>query len=166
VLAQEDALVEVRLHLPLVERMRLGDVDEHDARPVAYAPVELFHVARPATEGRSGEAAEDEEQRPLAGNVAERDGSPVVEPGGDEVGQRIADSEPVATPVTRDRRHDDLALVAVELLGVRAVARIEAVEAWIGGRHDRTVPDAVRCGARNREPAAGVPTACAVRAVS
>ena len=141
VLAQEDALVDVRLHLPLVERMGLGDVDEHDARPVAHAPIQLFHVAGPATERRSGEAAEDEQQRPLTGNVAERDGRPVVEPGGGEVGQRIADSEPVGTPVSRDGRHDDLALVSVELLGVRAVARIEEVEARIvGGRHGRTVP--------------------------
>jgi hypothetical protein len=109
-------------------------------RDSPYGPkvkfVSSVDVAGPATKGRSGEAAEDEEQRPLTGTVAERGGRPIVEPGDGEIGQRIADSEPVGPPVPRDGRHDDLALVAVELLGVRAVARIEENEARIvGGRH-------------------------------
>ncbi len=65
----------------------------------------------------------------------------------------------VGTPVTRDGRHDDLALVSVELLGVGAVARIEELEARIvGRRHGGTVPQG--CSARNRDPAAGVGTTC------
>jgi hypothetical protein len=87
--------------------------------------MEVFHVARPATKRRSGEAAEDEQERTAAGQVAKRDAGSVVEAGGGEVGQQVADCEPVWTSIPRERRHDDLALVSVELLDVGAVAPIE-----------------------------------------
>jgi hypothetical protein len=124
--------------------------------------MELFHIARPATKRRSGEAPEDEQERTVAGQLAERDAGPVVEPGGGEVGQQVADCEPVWTSIPRERRHDDLALVSVELLDVGTVAPIESEQAGVGGlRHVRRNRATSR-RAGNREAAVGVVTACLV----
>ena len=59
-LAENDALFDVRGELPLVLGVRLCDVDEREVHAVAKCRVEGRDVARPATKRRSGEAAEDE----------------------------------------------------------------------------------------------------------
>jgi hypothetical protein len=131
VLSQEHAVLDVRRQLPLVDGMRFGDVDEDDVRPLPEAPIEPFDVAGPATKRWSGEAAEDEQERPVASQVAERDGRPVVEPSGCEIGQQVADGETVGAAVPDERRDDDLAFVGAQLLDVGAVARIEGRQAWV-----------------------------------
>jgi hypothetical protein len=100
--------------------------------------MELLDVAGPAAKGRSGEAAEDEQQRALAGEVTQLHARAVLEPDGRQGRKRIADLEPVGAPVSRDRRYHDLALVRRKPLGVRAVARVEAVESGIAGRRHAT----------------------------
>ncbi len=72
VLRDENVFVEVGLELPAVRRVRLGDVDEHDVGATSVALVEGLDVAGPATKGRSGEAAEDEDERSLAGERLQR----------------------------------------------------------------------------------------------
>jgi len=72
-LAEDGAFLEIRGELPLVGGMGLGDVDEREVDPIAEALEEALDVARPATKGRSGEAAEGEEQRPIANELCELD---------------------------------------------------------------------------------------------
>jgi hypothetical protein len=45
VLAEQHALVDVRLQLPLVDGVRLRDVDEDGVRAALEAPVDLLDVA-------------------------------------------------------------------------------------------------------------------------
>ena len=68
-LIQDGILLEVCGKLPLVGGMRFGDVDEREVGLVAKALEEILDVARPATKGRSGEAAEDEQQRAPANEL-------------------------------------------------------------------------------------------------
>ena len=65
-LRHDRVLLEVRRQLPLVLGVGLGDVDERDVDTVTESLVEALDVTRPATKRRSGEAAEDEQQRPPA----------------------------------------------------------------------------------------------------
>ena len=51
----------IGLHLPLVERMGLADVDGQEIGTVFVVVVDLRDVADPATEGRSSKAAEDQD---------------------------------------------------------------------------------------------------------
>ena len=60
-LVEDDAFLEVRCELPFVGGVGFGDVDEREVCPVAEALEEALDVARPATKGRSGVAAEDEQ---------------------------------------------------------------------------------------------------------
>lgn len=59
-LIEDGALLDVRSELPLVRGVCLCDIDEREVGAVAEALEEGLDVARPATERRSGEAAEDE----------------------------------------------------------------------------------------------------------
>ena len=102
--------------------------------------MELFDVAGPATKRRSGEAAEDEQERPVASQVAKRDRGRVVEPSGCEIGQQVADGQSVGATVPDEGRDDDLALVGAQLLDVDAVARIEGRQAWVVRRRHRPEP--------------------------
>ena len=77
-LHHDRVLLEVRGHLPLVGGLRLGDVDECEVGAVAEALVEALDVARPATKRRSGEAAEDEQQRPPAVELGHGDRLEIV----------------------------------------------------------------------------------------
>jgi len=43
--AEQHALVDVRLHLPFVDGVRLRDVDEDGVRAALEAPVDLLDVA-------------------------------------------------------------------------------------------------------------------------
>ena len=60
-LIEDDALLDVRCELPLVRGVCLGEVDEREVCTLAEALEEALDVTRPATKGRSGVAAEDEE---------------------------------------------------------------------------------------------------------
>ena len=60
----------VGLHLPLVERVGLADVDGQEIGAVFIVVVDLRDVANLATEGRSSETAENEDQRFAAGPLA------------------------------------------------------------------------------------------------
>ena len=130
-LAEQHALVDVCLHLPLVDGVRLGDVDEDGVRASLEAPVDLLDVAGPATKRRSGEAAEDEQERVVHDERAEPDGCSITERDRRQIREEVADGEPFGTPMARDRRDDDLALAGLEALGICAVTRIEPLEARI-----------------------------------
>jgi hypothetical protein len=95
VIRDEYVLVDVRLHLPPVRRVCLGDVDEHERRSIAVAAIQALEVARPTTKRRSGEAAEDEDERAAFDQRPERNGPRVVEREEVELGQGISDPQAV-----------------------------------------------------------------------
>ena len=64
VVREQHIVVEVRLQLPAVGRVRLGDVDEYHRGTIPVTPIHGLDVAGPATKWRSGEAAEDDDERP------------------------------------------------------------------------------------------------------
>jgi hypothetical protein len=125
VLREENAFVEVRLQLPAVGRMRLGDVDEDGVGPVAVRAIERVDVARPATKRRSGEAAEDEDERAAGDERVEPDRAVVCVAEELEIRQRIADAEPVRPAEARDRRENGLPLVRGKRPRVVGVTRVE-----------------------------------------
>lgn len=65
-----DALIHVGFHLPFVERMSFADVDGEEIGAVLVIVVQGYEVAYLAAEGRSGIAAENEDQRTLADAIA------------------------------------------------------------------------------------------------
>ena len=65
-----DSLIHVGFHLPFVERMSFADVDGEEIGAVLVIVIERDEVAYLAAEGRSGIAAENEDQRTLADAIA------------------------------------------------------------------------------------------------
>jgi hypothetical protein len=61
----------VGFHLPLVERVGFADVDGEEIGSVFIVVVDLRDIANLATEGRSSEAAEDEDERFAVGAFAD-----------------------------------------------------------------------------------------------
>jgi hypothetical protein len=125
VLAHENAFVDVRLQLPLVDRMRLRDVDERERRLLPKRLVEARDVAGPATERRSGVAAEDEDERSPVQERVERDGATVL--GVEELERRetVTDSQPLRPAVAEKRReHGRAQLRVVDARHVLAVLRV------------------------------------------
>ena len=132
VVRDERPLVEVRLELPPVCRVRLCDVDEDCLGSLLVRAMQRLDVARPATKGRSGEAAEDQNDWHFArGERPESYRRAILEAEKLQLGQRVADAKAIRSPETRDGRNDRGALVGRERLGVLGVARIE-----IGRGHD------------------------------
>jgi hypothetical protein len=74
----------VGLHLPLVERVRFAYVDGEEIGAVFIVGVDLRDIADLATEGRSSEAAEDENEWLAVGTFADMKAGGAVE--GDESG--------------------------------------------------------------------------------
>jgi len=116
--------------------MRLGDVDVCERGTLSELLVEGSDVAGPATEGRSGEAAEDEDERPPADERRERDGALVVRVEELERRQRVPDAESVRPTMAKERREDGTAqLVVLDALDVRAILRVdEGVRREVGAR--------------------------------
>jgi hypothetical protein len=106
--------------------MSLGDVDERELGAVTEALVEPLDVARPATKRRSGEAAEDEQQRPTAVELGHGDR---LEVGGTSDGQcrkRLACSQRLGRAVGGEARDCNVALDARwHLLDVATVGRVD-----------------------------------------
>jgi hypothetical protein len=110
VIRKQDVVFEVRLQLPAVRRMCLGDVDERERRFVPVAPIQRLDIAGPATKRRSGEAAEDEDERAPVGQCPEWHGRAVLEPDEIEPWERITGGEALRPAKAPDRRDDDVAL--------------------------------------------------------
>jgi hypothetical protein len=122
---EQHLLVEVRLELPAVGRVRLADVHERHRRSLAVTAIHRLDVAGPATKRRSGEAAENEEERTPADERLEPHRSGVLAAQELEVRQSVADAEAIGPAEARDRRHGRLPLVAREGLDVLLVSRME-----------------------------------------
>jgi hypothetical protein len=106
--------------------MRLGDVDERERRPLANLLVEGGDVAGPATEGRSGVAAEDEDERPSVEERTERDGSSLRCVEKLERRHTVSDPESVRPSVPEQRGEDGFAqLVVLDALDVRAILIVD-----------------------------------------
>ena len=65
------ALIHVRLHLPFVQRMRFANINRQKIRAIFVIVVEIDEVAYLAAKRRSGIAAENQHQRPLAHTIAQ-----------------------------------------------------------------------------------------------
>ena len=134
-LRENGVLLEVRRHLPLVGRVRLCDIDEREVGSVAEAAEEALDVAGPATKRRSGEAAEDEQQRTASNEIHDCNRLEVVGAAQRHRGQRVAGLEGLRRAVAGEARDHRVALGArFEALDVAAVARIDdGVEGRICG---------------------------------
>jgi hypothetical protein len=111
VLGDEHVVVEIRLQLPLIGRVCLRDVDEDHGHPLAEPFVQRLDVARPATEGWSGEAAEDENERSIHNECIDADG--------------LADLDAPRPHIALHRREHDVAFLGVEPRDVSAIAGVE-----------------------------------------
>jgi len=121
-LRKDGAFLDVGRELPLVRGMRLGDVDEREVRPLVEALEEALDVARPATKGRSGVAAEDEEQRPVTDERGELDLLEITGSANSDSGEGVVDLERFGVAVAEQARDHGVALRAGgEALDVRAV---------------------------------------------
>jgi hypothetical protein len=87
--------------------------------------MDRLDVAGPATKGRSGEAAEHEEQWTTVDERLEPHRSTVLTAQEIEVRQSVADPEAIGPTEARDRRDGCLPLVAREGLEVLQVSRME-----------------------------------------
>jgi hypothetical protein len=124
-LREQDVVVEVRLELPLIRGVRLGDVDEDDRRAATEPAMERFDVARPATKRRSGEAAEHEREWAPVDERRELHDLAPDQARDTEVGDRVSDAEAIRSPVARQRGDDDLSLPGLQPGDVLAVAGIQ-----------------------------------------
>ena len=111
-LVEDGALLEVRRELPLVGGVGLGDVDEREVGPVAEALEEALDVAGPATKGRSGEAAEDEQQRPVADELRELDRLEIVGASHGDGGEGVSGPKRLGLAVAEQARDHRVALGA------------------------------------------------------
>jgi hypothetical protein len=86
-----DALIHVRLHLPLVQRMRLADVYGQKIGAVFVIGVQLDEVNYLAAERRSRIASEDENERPLSDSFAQGECGFTIECVDAEIWRRLPD---------------------------------------------------------------------------
>jgi hypothetical protein len=122
----EDALVLVRLHLPLVGCVGLRDIDESHRRSLAERLEKRLDIARPATKGWSGVAAEDEHERPGLDELAETYGARVLHAEELGLGDGVAHLEAIGLLVAKDRGDDGGALLGVvDALHVLTISLIE-----------------------------------------
>ena len=125
-LVQDSPVLQVCRELPLVVGVGFRDVDEGEVRPVSELLVERLDVARPTTKRRSGEAAEDEQQRPPPNELHEADRLEVVGAPYGHVRQHVTVLQRLGSAVPGEARDHRLALDARrKALDVAAVGRIE-----------------------------------------
>ena len=111
-------ILNVGFHLPFVGRMRFPDVNCQEIGVIFVVVVNFDHVADVAAKGRSSEAAEHEDQRTLAGALAEVEAAGAVKR--DEVGVRrvVADAQRSAMHVRQS--------IANHAIGILGTAGQEA----------------------------------------
>jgi hypothetical protein len=85
--------------LPFVERVGFADIDGEEIGAVFIVVEDLRDIANLATEGRSSEAAEDEDQRLALGAFAEVKACGAIERDKNRVGRIAADLEVAAMHV-------------------------------------------------------------------
>ncbi len=88
-------------------------------------PIHGLDVAGPATKWRSGEAAEDDDERPVRRDRLELNAGTVLVPQELELRECIADFKLIRPAEACDGGDDDAAFVVRERLRVLEVARIE-----------------------------------------
>jgi hypothetical protein len=86
-----DILIDVRFHLPFIERMRFADVHGKKIRAILIVVVQSDEVAYLAAKWRSGVAAEHQNQRALADAIAQMKSRVAVERQQPHVRRGIAD---------------------------------------------------------------------------
>src|SRR5262249_21823007 len=111
-----DALLLVALHLPLVQRMRLLDVQRHEPHAIPVALPDPVHALDRAAERGSGEAAEDEDRRLLAELLGQLDRGLAVERDERDVGRTVADLERAFLPLVV-AQHPDQVLRSADHVG-------------------------------------------------
>jgi hypothetical protein len=89
-LVRHGVVLQVGRELPFVVCVGFGEVDEGEIGPIPEVLGERFDVARPTTKRRSGEAAEDEQQRPTLNELREPDGLQIHGAPHCHLGQRVA----------------------------------------------------------------------------
>lgn len=94
-----DVLVNVALLLPFVLRMSFADIDGEEIGAVFVIVVELDEVTYLAAEGRSGVAAENEDEGAMADMVADAEGGLAIERVEGGVGRAIAHFQIAAMPL-------------------------------------------------------------------
>jgi len=125
-LVEDGAFLEVRGELPLVGGMGLGDVDEREVRAIAESLEEALDIARPATKGRSGVAAEDEQQRSVADELSELDRREIVGVSHGDGGEGVSRLKRFGVAVAEQARNHRFALRSGgEALDVAAVFRVD-----------------------------------------
>ena len=125
-LIEDRAFLEIRGELPLICSMGLGDVDEREVGAAAEALEEALDVARPATKGRSGVAAEDEEERPVVDERGDLDLLESLGVSDGDSGEAISDLEQLGGAVAEQARDYGVALRAGgEALDVGAILRVD-----------------------------------------
>ena len=125
-LVEDGAFLEVRGELPLVGGMGLGDVDEREVRAIAESLEEALDIARPATKGRSGVAAEDEQQRSVADELSEIGRLEIVGVSHGDGGEGVSRLKRFGVAVAEQARNHRFALRSGgEALDVAAVFRVD-----------------------------------------
>jgi len=105
--------------------VRLRDVDEYGLGSIPVLATQLLDVAGPATERRSGERPEDEDEWLADDERFELDRASVFEPEQSEFRQRVSDAEPVGSAEPRDRPDHDVAFLRRQCVCVLGVTRDE-----------------------------------------
>jgi hypothetical protein len=94
-----NVFVHIAFHLPFVLRMRFANVNGQKISASFVIVVEIYEVAYLAAEGRSGVAAEDQNERALADAIAEMEFVLSIEAHQRDVRSAVADVEIAAMPL-------------------------------------------------------------------
>jgi hypothetical protein len=100
-----DVFLHVRLHLPLIRRVRFANINRQKIRVVFVVVVNLHHVTDVAAERRSSVAAEDEHQRAPASPFANVESIGTVKSDEPRVRRVIADFQLAAVHVRQRITH-------------------------------------------------------------
>ena len=93
-----NVFVHIAFHLPFVLRMCFADVNGQKIRPSFVVIVEIYEVAYLATEGRSGVAAKNQNERSLADAIAEMELCLTVQAHERDVRSAVTDVQIAAMP--------------------------------------------------------------------
>ena len=94
-----NVFVHIAFHLPFVLRMRFADVNGQKIRASFVIVVKIYEVAYLAAKGRSGVAAEDQNERALADAIAEMELRLAIEAHQRDVRSAVADVKVAAMPL-------------------------------------------------------------------
>ena len=94
-----NTLINVRLHLPFVERMRFANIHGQEIRAILVIVIEIDEVAYLASKRRSGIAAEDQNQRSLPDAIAEMKCRLAIERQQPHIRRRVAHVQAAITPL-------------------------------------------------------------------